>query len=139
MQLGVLFEALPAISPHPTWLDELVQICATQSSQLLMTRSGSSSSSESASESSSEDVNDDMASSMPSESPDMSPTTKASSLSGDQRQRSGLWSKSNGGSGPVLQSARFDINTSPQQDLPEPIPHATSSSATVNGDNGNGT
>ncbi|KAF5830950.1 hypothetical protein DUNSADRAFT_13806 [Dunaliella salina] len=32
MQLGIVFEALPRVSPHPSWLDELVQICATESS-----------------------------------------------------------------------------------------------------------
>jgi len=32
-QLGVVFDALPRVSPTPTWLDELVQICASETSR----------------------------------------------------------------------------------------------------------
>ena len=39
-QLAVVFGSLPAISPHPAWLDELVQICALAESSPVR-RSGS--------------------------------------------------------------------------------------------------
>ena len=104
MQLGVLFNALPTISPYPAWLDELVQIAASESSPLLRSRSGSM------------DGDDDAALLKMMGKEEVEGDAGGSSqgsnllLRGQMGQPSpggphglGLWWQANGGSGPVLQ------------------------------------
>ena len=130
MQLGVLFEALPAISPHPNWLDELIQICATESSPLLMTRSRSSESSYV-----------DEASAVVETGPTSNGHQTAridlmaspSPNGGEQRrQRSGLWSMANGGAGPVIHLKSSVFDSPPNQQAPETTTNSAASSSIVN-------
>ena len=90
-QLGVLFAALPAISPHPAWLDELVQICAAESSALLKSRSMDMLQLEE------DGFGEDREGSYTGGADELE------TMAGGQQLRStGLWSMANGGTGPVL-------------------------------------
>jgi len=131
MQLGVLFEALPAISPHPNWLDELIQICATESSPLLMTRSRSS-------ESSYVDEASAVVETGPTSNGhqtariDLMASPSPNGGEQQRRQRSGLWFMANGGAGPVIHLKSSVFDSPPNQQAPETTTNSAASSSIVN-------
>ena len=105
VQLGVLFNALPTISPYPAWLDELVQIAASESSPLLRSRSGSMDGDDEAAllkmMGKEEEVEGDACGS--SQGSNLLLRGQMGQPSPGGQQGLGLWWQANGGSGPVLQ------------------------------------
>ena len=105
VQLGVLFNALPTISPYPAWLDELVQIAASESSPLLRSRSGSMDGDDEAAllkmMGKEEEVEGDAGGS--SQGSNLLLRGQMGQPSPGGPHGLGLWWQANGGSGPVLQ------------------------------------